>query len=316
MATETTDHLINDGLQTFGPLSKGKRKTIIVLGVGRGGTSLCSKALNELGVFTGKDSRPPIFEDIPLSKALEAHNFEEATKLIEEYNQSYEVWAFKRPTTNDTIETLHNLLSNPIYIVIFRDILAIAQRNSLSMEAKPFPTMHSAISDYQKILAFIEKHTPSTLLLSYEKTLKNPEPFINKLLEFTGLKETTSEEKRKNAINSIQPSPRDYLINTSAVKHYGYLDSVIGPKASGWAAYSKSNQKVALDLFVNEKYQTTFIPLDFREDILTKGLHPTGYCGFNISHPAIGKTETGDTIAIRIKETGTDLRNSPWTITS
>lgn len=311
---EPTNHLLNTGILSLGPPPSGEQRTIIVLGVGRGGTSLCSKALHTLGVFTGKESNPPIYEDIPLSRALEKHNFEEAKKLITEYNSKHNIWAFKRPTTNATIPQLHKLLRNPHYIIIFRDILAIAQRNNLSMGGNVLNTMNDALSDYSRILNFLNTNPAPALLVSYEKTLKEPKPFIESINNFCGIKESTSLQTIEAAINSIKPSPIDYLINTSAVNFFGYLDSATEERVSGWAAFDRTEKEVVLELFLNNEKLTEWTPSDFREDIRSKGLHPTGHCGYSLKYPNNKKAKRGDKVSIKFKETGIDLRNSPMEI--
>ncbi|MDQ8202511.1 hypothetical protein [Pelagicoccus sp. SDUM812003] len=311
---EPTEHLINKGIvRNETPLPSGPR-TLIVLGVGRGGTSLCSKAINALGIFTGKDSRPPIYEDIPLSKALEDHDFESARSLINEYNNLHDLWAFKRPTTNDTIEELHRLTRNPIYLVVFRDILAIANRNALSMGVDTLKTMQSALSDYQKILAFLTKHSPPALFVSYEKALREKEAFVDQLVAFSGIAASCSAEMRSAAIESISPSPKDYLVNTSAVNYYGYLDLANEREFAGWAAFQKTDSPVELQLLINDQPICAFTPRSLREDIRSKGLHPTGECGFHQPYPDKATLKRGDRVSVRFAATGIELRNSPRTI--
>ena len=311
---EPTEHLENKGIIRSGPRVEGNEHTIIVLGIGRGGTSLCSRSLHELGVFTGKDSLSPIFEDRPLSKSLENRDFKSVKELISEYNRKHNIWAFKRPTTNGTISELHSLLRNPRYVVVFRDILAIGQRNFLSMHDDPFDSMHGAIDGYKTILDFLKEYDPPAMLISYEKAVSHPKYFIQQLIDFSGLKARTDPDRVSTAISSITPSPKDYLINTSAVDYFGYLDAADSDHISGWASFDKTNRSVELELFINEEKVQEFVPTNFREDILEKGLHPTGKCGYHFNYPNQIRPESGDKISVRFKETGVELRNSPKTI--
>lgn len=308
---EPTEHLLNQGIIHSGPRPTGEERTVIVLGAGRGGTSLCSTSLHKLGIFTGSDSWPPIFEDIPLSKALEKRDLARAKSIISDYNKDHKIWAFKRPTTNNTISELHKMLRNPRYVVVFRDVLAIGQRNFLSMHEDPFGSMRNALSDYEKILNFLKEHNPPALLLSYEKAVGNPENFIRSLVTFCGLDSSVKPVQISSAVSSIKPSPKEYLIKTSAIDNIGYLDIANSSYIAGWASFDKTDRTVELELFVNDKKVCDFIPKQFRGDILEKGLHPTGYCGYQIDFPSDSYPSEGDLVSVRFKDTGMDLRNSP-----
>ena len=49
----------------------GPEKTFLVIGSPRGGTSMLCGCLHHLGIFTGDESKPSVFEDKRLSKAFE-----------------------------------------------------------------------------------------------------------------------------------------------------------------------------------------------------------------------------------------------------
>ena len=68
------DQLKNKGIYMLNQESgQAGSRQIIVLGSARGGTSIISGALHHLGVFTGKQSCAPVYEDVYLSNALEGN---------------------------------------------------------------------------------------------------------------------------------------------------------------------------------------------------------------------------------------------------
>ena len=69
----------------------GTPRTIIVLGLARGGTSLVAGALESLGVFMGDGSCPPVFEDLRIGEAIAQGRFSAVDGIIEDYNNSCNV---------------------------------------------------------------------------------------------------------------------------------------------------------------------------------------------------------------------------------
>lgn len=310
---EEIDHLKNRGIFTTGHSCQGVKKTIVVLGVGRGGTSLCSTVLAKLGLFTGDRSEPPVYEDIDLARALETKDFNRVESIIKEYDSRFDKWAFKRPNTNDTIHELHKRLRNPCYLIIFRDILAIANRDSLSMGANTISTLSRAINDYSMIVEFLKSESPSALLASYEKIIKSKEHFVDQTIDFFGLENQVSMTQRTAAIQSIEPENQLYLSRTNAVQYYGHLDEANKSVISGWAAYNQSKKPVTLELIINDSLVKRFTALGVRKDVKLKNLHPTGLCGFEFAVDSNWNMQTGDQISVRYADTSKELRGSPKT---
>lgn len=309
-----TDQLKNNGISIIGEPQRSSEKTIIVLGAARGGTSLCSTVLNELGIFLGKDNRSPVYEDIPLSHALENQDFDTAKELIEEYNQLHKIWGFKRPTINSNISNLHKIVRNPVYIIVFRDVLAIAKRNSICTGETMQSTMSRSLNEYNTILKFIDSDNPSALLVSYEKALVRKNNFVETIINFLSIEKSITDIQIRNAKSSISPSPSDYLKNTNEISYYGYLDSANLSTISGWATINRFEENAQLDLYINKTLSYSFISNEYRDDIKSKKIHSTGNCGFNFSYPNPTSPQSGDTISIKFKDTDIELRGSPITL--
>ncbi|MDQ3797346.1 MAG: hypothetical protein M3294_07255, partial [Pseudomonadota bacterium] len=71
MAPDPLDALINLGFHELRPSTGPVEKTVIVLGVARGGTSMVAGALSKLGVYMGDAITGVVFEDLTLSRAVE-----------------------------------------------------------------------------------------------------------------------------------------------------------------------------------------------------------------------------------------------------
>lgn len=77
-------------------------------------------------------------------------------------------------------------MRNPRVIFIFRDILAIAQRNHLASNMDMQEALGLAARSYVKALKRLEESRCPALLLSYEKCLADPEFAVARIAEYCG----------------------------------------------------------------------------------------------------------------------------------
>ena len=125
-----------------------EQKTIVVLGTARGGTSIAAGALYHLGVPMFSVHRP-VFEDVYLGPAFETGDSKSYKEIIKKYNEE-PVWAWKRPSSIDYLDVLIQELRNPIFIIMMRDILSVANRNVLSMGHDVLASMGSALEQQKE----------------------------------------------------------------------------------------------------------------------------------------------------------------------
>lgn len=296
------ESLSNKGIEFIGnSLSlEEKYKTIIVIGVARGGTSLIAGTLQHLGVFTGKKSAKPVFEDVLLASAFENNDLEKAKEIINNYNELYDIWAFKRPKSIDYIKNLDTLCRNPIYIFIFKDIFSISNRNNISMKQDIITGLKNAQNEYSKVLNFLSKKNDiNAFLISYEKLLTNQEVYINTLLKI--INQDISKEKIALAYDFIEPNPKDYINASRITRSTGKIGAIKNNNVIGWAKYTYSNKIAKVELYINDKKVEDKEAKDFRPNILEEKKHPTGYCGFIFNLDKY-KLKEGDIIKAKVSE--------------
>jgi hypothetical protein len=194
--------MINDGIvhlnsQDFAP------KTIIVLGVARGGTSMVAKTLHLAGV--SMNSNVVTYEDLDLGNAIEQDDKETVLKLIDTRNKSL-VWGFKRPNSISNLHKYINFFEKPVFVTVFRDILATAKRNQLSMNWTLETALTEAIEKNSALVKFIESQNTPNLLVSYEKVIQNPSRFVTSLLDFCKLK-----ADNQLLVSNIKANNSEYL---------------------------------------------------------------------------------------------------------
>jgi tetratricopeptide (TPR) repeat protein len=252
------DKLINTGVYTYcndNTLAQ-KQKTLIVLGVARGGTSAIAGTLDKLGVFTGERSKEPVFEDLVLAEAIEKNNTKKIKNIIAKYNESHNVWAFKRPSLINSIAKYHSLFRNPVYLIVFKDIFSIANRNNLSMQQNILTGLERALNDYTKILNFLKKRNPDYIMFSYEKIVQDKESFVKILSKVIG---NNSQSQIYNAQNFIEVNPTTYLDVSRNTKSIGRIEVCNSTTVSGWGKYLFSDKPAEVELHINETCVKTML---------------------------------------------------------
>ncbi len=293
--------LHNNGIDYIGEkdILDLKQKTLIVLGVGRGGTSLISGSLAHLGIFMGEEAYPPVFEDVKLATQLENKKFEDAKSTIESYN-SNDIWGFKRPSSIEYVKELHNSCKNPIYLIIFKDIFAISNRNTISMKFNLLDSLKSAHTSYGKILSFLSNENPNAFLFSYEKMMQDKELFVDTLIELIGTKRVTPQQK-KAALNFIEPNPKGYLDTSRITKSIGKIGNIRKTRITGWGKYLNIDEPATVELYINKQFIKSYIAKDFRPHLLKSKKHPTGHCGFSFDI-SDSPLKDGDIISVKIED--------------
>lgn len=188
------------------------QKTVPVIGVPIGGTSVVSAVLDALGVMMGDQNR------LRAGNAFEDGNFMDMTKpgivdVIKQRNEQHDVWGFKNPFGVSVLKKLH-LFRNPYCVFVFRDPIASAHNYSRSHKL----TVDQGIEQFHKqteahFQAMMQTTLPS-LLVSYERIKSTPEFFIQALSNFVGL--TPTIEQWVDALGRISSRggylamPREY----------------------------------------------------------------------------------------------------------
>lgn len=261
---------------------KSTKRQLVVLGVARGGTSLVAGALHHLGIFTGEKSSPPVFEDVLLSNAFEGNKKSEVKSIVNKYTSEHSLWAWKRPAALNYINDVEEALSDPFFIIVFKDIFSIANRNNISMMSDLKKGLENALIDYLKLIDFISRTDRPVMLVSAEKALQNKEIFVDALIEINKDYIDLSSGRGK-AINFISPNPKNYLDATRITKSKGCIDLLDRSIVKGWAKSIHNSAPVNIEIYVNDSLIKKTPANLFRADLKSKGIHPDGLCAFSYS---------------------------------
>lgn len=307
------EQLINKGVVVLNAPqqddSAGDRP-IVVLGVARGGTSMIAGALSHLGVYMGDRAKKPVFEDVRLAEAMEGERWREFADIAAEYGSRQGRWGFKRPSTLGYLPDIGDRFGKPVYVAVFKDLLAIAQRNNISMLSDIGRSLENAQRQYQQLLEFLQATDAPAMLVSYEKALAYPAEFVDQLASFCQLHCTDIE--KKTALDFIEPAPAKYLDASRITKTQGRLGRVSASRLSGWARFVHATEPAVVEFFVNGQLVGEAEATGRREDLLKKYGEN---CAFSFNLPAGVNLDEGDEIRARVKGDVKDLNNSPSRVT-
>ena len=297
--------LDNDGICLLNlnltPPSPG---TYVVLGAPRGGTSMLSGALHISGVPMGETLTAATYEDTALIRAISTHNIDHVKTLIKRREQQHLQWGWKQPKDFEYFfREVMPLLACPRLLVVFRDLMAVGNRNRISAGSDLFQSMRATSGAYSAIIAGLAAVQCPIMLLSYEKALLRPAVVVEALLEFTGIAALD-----KSAITSfIAPSPTEYV--KSSYLGIGRVEIIRQDRVVGWASWRDKRSPI-VECFINGKFVSESKADCRREDLRDKGLHETGNCGFFFQLNGPLRICSGDMVSVRIKGSGKDLMGS------
>ena len=175
-----------------------RQKTVVIVGVQRGGTSMVAGVVRELGVNLGynlgNNHEDPEF----LPKDLSA-----IRAVVARRNSQFDVWGWKMPHSYEYLARLAPALRNPFVIIVFRNLLATAEslvrRSGLQFER----AFDISLSRTAQIASLVQTLACPLMLVDYDKATAKPEQFVQEISSFLHLPH--DEGARARAIEMINP---------------------------------------------------------------------------------------------------------------
>ena len=188
------------------------KKTVLVFGLARGGTSLVAGVLLELGIFMGHNAHKTKHEYTPFYPGMPKI---ELLETIRANDRAHSVWGWKCPKDIFHIDQYLHHLRNPHAIIVFRNFL---DTSISSYKHNSIDLLHSLRENHsvmEGIISFAIDSNVPTALVSYENALANPSLFVGGVVNFLQL---TTAGKTQLA-NAVQFSSRGTysLVSTSKI---------------------------------------------------------------------------------------------------
>lgn len=208
-------------LNTAGEEALPEKRTLVVLGGYRGGTSMVAGLLRLMGVFMGFRLGQRNNEDLDFQGAPP----ERVVDLAGERDRLFDLWGWKCPGSIYSIGSLQRHLRNPRFIVIFRDLMAVAQ-NEMAREIYGFEEAVWKSADQQMRLAdFVLRSSSPTLVASYERAVRDCDLFVKDLAAFTGLDFPAEDlEKLATFVRNRRQGRVSLFRRKVGLEHYAALE--------------------------------------------------------------------------------------------
>ena len=165
------------------------KKTFIIYGVGRGGTTMVAGAAKLCGLDIGKNL-PINLEDndfnIHVLRKAGVKPIHHMLTSLGQRNKTKNIWGWKFPRAIAYLPYIREFLVNPHLILVFRDPIATATRQILSGTPK-IKAIESVQRLQQRNMELVKDWEVPTLIVSYEKSIQRPEQFITDLCRFMGV---------------------------------------------------------------------------------------------------------------------------------
>lgn len=292
-----------------------EERTYMVVGLARSGTTMVAKVLDSFGLFMGEGADNSVGEDTVLAKAIESHDRTAVAGIVERYDAAHPIWGFKRPNVftylnADTVE-----FRNPHFIVVLRDIFAIANRNYISTFRHPIDDMRESLGLLDELVSFIERNRSAPMFfLSYERALIEPRDFVIELGSFCGV--DLSPRMIRDALYTITPGGGEgYLQGSRVDSFFGRITAVSASSVSGHFRYHRTTETPPLELFVNADPVETSVAWSFVDLARPSGRDFSGDFGFTLSITDGTKLSVGDSVdVIADDQRRQRLKNCPYRV--
>jgi hypothetical protein len=174
-------------------------KTVVILGLPRGGTSMVAGVVRELGIDLGPrlgvNHEDPHFLPTDLDVIR---------RRIRERNAQDQTWGWKMPHSTDYIDRIETDLRNPHVIFVFRNILGVALSQERHSAAELDIALDFSLQKMGTMLSKIGKLSCPKLLIDYDSAVRAKEDFVSTLSSFLGLEPDSAEVTR--ALAFIDPA--------------------------------------------------------------------------------------------------------------
>ncbi len=193
-------------------LEASPKRTIILFGNPRGGTTMVANVVRSMGVFLG-DDLPVNLEDSnfnwdiltrqnPASSKTEMLAF--IRESIGQRNSGYDVWGWKYPRIDAYFHDIESDLVNPMLICVFRDVVASTWRGVVRRNEPPLNLLRRALEVQANNLNLVDQSGLPALLISYEQAIADPLGLASSLSQFMSF--NLSDEQLRLHSRKVNPS--------------------------------------------------------------------------------------------------------------
>lgn len=179
-------------------------KTIVVLGVERGGTSMVAGVIRALGVNMGERAGRN-----HENAAFLSDDQEKLRNQIKKHNEENDVWGFKVPKASLMVDFYAKNLRNPHFVLVFRNIGSVVDSWCSRGANDPIETAKHSLKYYSAALDSLNNTGFPLMYVNYERACEQKNDFINSIAGFIGI--DPDEEIKEKAVSVITGEGGGYL---------------------------------------------------------------------------------------------------------
>jgi hypothetical protein len=193
----------------FGPV-----QTVVVLGVGRGGTSCVAGTLRALGICMGEDPHPLKHEWSPVAYSdTEVLLADVTAGNIGHMNEKHVIWGWKSPRDIFALDQILALLRRPGFVMVTRDITEVALSGNSYMGIPLDLVLYEAAAVYNVITDRLRLWPCPALIVPFGELKMYPADFVELLcrllqIDPTGASKDAATEFIGNGPNAYRAIDR------------------------------------------------------------------------------------------------------------
>jgi len=191
------------------------RKSILICGPTRGGTSFAASAFFRLGVPFTRDPEDKLsirLEHSELQRAFSAQNWGMIERIVGEFRYLHSVWGWKLPAIESRFSKMMEMIPNTHAVMIFKEPLSVAARKAIVRKRDPLQHLQEVAGVYGRMATLAASTEDPLLMISYDKAVANLPAFLKVAAHYAGI--TSYDES--SVIAGIQEDQRRYLQGKSA----------------------------------------------------------------------------------------------------
>lgn len=185
----------------------GRNKTVVVLGAEHDGTSMVAGMLRVLGVDMGEGEGGK-YEHL----SFLTDDRDKLLSQIKTNNERKGLWGFKATNAFQMMGFYDEHLSNPHYILVFKNFGSTVEGCSNYVENDSMQSVLYAMEYYDLVLGFLKGKGRPLVFAGYERVCDFPEVFFRQLADFLDL------DVAESAILSAAPVVGTMPLNRSPVE--------------------------------------------------------------------------------------------------